>query len=109
MRAAFIAVGSELMRPGSKETNGGALAGFLQEYHLPLEGRHSVPDDVGELRRVLEFLREVPLVVLSGGLGPTRDDLTREALAAHLDVPLVFHEELWEGIRELFKHWGREP
>ena len=109
MRAAFIAVGSELMRPGSKETNGGALAGFLQGYHLPLAGKYSVPDDRAELRSILEFLREVPLVVLSGGLGPTRDDLTREALADFLVVPLVFHAELWEGIRAAFERWGREP
>lgn len=108
MRAAFIAVGSELMRPGSKETNGGALAGFLHEYHLPLEGCHCVPDDRAELSRMLEYLRDVPLVVLSGGLGPTRDDLTREALADFLGVPLVFHEELWQGIRAIFARWGRE-
>ena len=109
MRAAFIAVGSELLRPGSKETNGGALAEFLQGYHLPLEGRHSVSDDRAALRGMLEFLREVPLVVLSGGLGPTRDDLTREALAEFLEVPLVYHEELWEGVRTIFARWGKEP
>ena len=97
------------MRPGSKETNGGALAGYLQGYHLPLCGKFSVPDDRAELRRALEFLGEVPLVVLSGGLGPTRDDLTREALADHLGVPLEFHEELWQEVRAIFARWGKEP
>jgi nicotinamide-nucleotide amidase len=109
MRAAFIAVGSELLRPGSRETNGGVLAGHLERYHLPLEGRYSVPDERDALVRLLEFLDPVPLVVLSGGLGPTQDDLTREALARYLAVPLVYHEELWQDIRAAFARWGREP
>jgi nicotinamide-nucleotide amidase len=109
MRAVFVAVGSELLRPGSRETNGGALAAFLQAYHVPLEGRHSVPDDRGAIVRLLAFLDDFPLVVLSGGLGPTRDDLTREALAEFLGVRLVYHEALWQDIRTAFARWGREP
>lgn len=109
MNVIYIAVGHELLTPGCRETNGDRLACVLKDHNLALTLKVVVPDDVPSIRRQLEAAGDGSLVVLSGGLGPTQDDLTREALAEHLGVSLAFHEDLWAEIRAKFAHRGIEP
>ena len=108
MNVSYIAIGHELLLPGRRETNGDLLTALLFDHHLTLMSKAVVPDNVAAVCRQLETAGD-GVVVLSGGLGPTQDDLTREALAAHLGVPLIFHEELWREIRARFARRGIEP
>jgi molybdopterin-biosynthesis enzyme MoeA-like protein len=67
-----------------------------------------VGDDVTELTALLtDAMVWADVVVLTGGLGPTEDDITREALARALDAPLEMHEHIAERIRERFGRRGR--
>src|SRR5690625_5272228 len=68
----------------------------------------AVRDDLQEFAQALEWLAErVHLIVVGGGLGPTFDDLTREAIAAVAGVPLQARSDLAEQIRKIFSSRGR--
>ena len=48
-------------------------------------------------------------MIVTGGLGPTKDDLTKQTLAKYFNSDMVFREDVWEHIVQLFKGFGREP
>jgi nicotinamide-nucleotide amidase len=88
--AAIIAVGSELLTPTRTDTNSLAITSVLQRYGIALRGKAIVGDVRDDLAHALrDALARVDLVVLCGGLGPTDDDLTREAAADVLGRTLV--------------------
>jgi len=106
-RAAIIAVGSELLTPSKLDTNSLFITDRLNELGLEVAVKAVVGDDRDELVHVLQAaLGRVDLVVLSGGLGPTDDDVTREAVAAALDRPLAEDEQLTERLRARFAARG---
>src|SRR5262245_29959286 len=93
--AEVIAVGSELLTPHRSDTNSLYLTGRLNELGIEVRAKAIVGDDRGDLAALLEqALGRADLVVTTGGLGPTDDDVTREAVAGLLGMPM--HEE--EGI-----------
>ena len=81
--ATLITVGSELTTGETRDTNGGDLARELTSLGVDIRGIEALPDDLETVTDAIRrALSEVDLVVTSGGLGPTPDDLTREAIAA---------------------------
>ncbi len=85
MRAAILAVGSELLGTERLDTNSLELTEALERHGVELLRKAVVGDDPGELERVVgELVSAAELVLVTGGLGPTADDLTREAVAAAL-------------------------
>ena len=109
MRCEIIAIGTELLLGQIVDTNSSWLA---QE--LALAGIDSVHQSkVGDnLERMVDSIRlaqgRSDAVILCGGLGPTQDDITREAIAEVMGVSLVRDHEIGEKIRELFTSRGRE-
>ncbi len=105
--AELLAVGSELTTGETQDTNGGELARSLSHQGVVVRRVTALPDDLalvtGHVRRALDA---VDLLVSTGGLGPTPDDLTREAVAAAIgEVPAVDPEqEAW--LRSLFARRG---
>lgn len=94
MKAEILTTGSELMLGEITDTNEVFLSRHLAELGLEVARRTSVGDDPELLRRaVTRALDDHDLVVVSGGLGPTKDDLTVEAIAEVVGVPLVEHAE----------------
>jgi len=96
--AVLLAVGSELTTGETRDTNGGELARALAGSGVHVRRILALPDDLALVTAAfLEALSSVDLVVATGGLGPTPDDLTREALAAAVgEVPIVDPElEAW--------------
>ncbi len=88
--AAVIVTGSELLTGAVADTNGPFLARRLAALGVPCRAITAVGDDPAALEAALRLgLRHARLVVVTGGLGPTRDDLTRHAVAAALARPLV--------------------
>ena len=82
MRAAILAVGSELLGPDRLESNSLYLAQTLRRYGVALVRKSIVADAVDDIRRELTaLLRDADLVLVCGGLGPTADDVTREGAA----------------------------
>lgn len=107
--AEFLAIGSELLEPGRLDTNGSYLAERLGEAGIALRFRTVVGDRLDDLEEAFRTaLRRSDLIVATGGLGPTVDDLTREALAAVLGLRLVEDPVIVEGIRNRFRSRGRE-
>jgi nicotinamide-nucleotide amidase len=108
--AVLLSIGSELLAGETVDTNAAFLAGRLARLGISLTSVRQLPDD----RKVIaaafaDALVSGPLVLATGGLGPTHDDLTREALADALGEELVLDAELEAGLRERFGAFGRMP
>jgi len=107
--AAFVAVGSELLRAGRPETNSVRVAELLRPCGFRLVEKRCVEDDAAAIATALRELADrVALVVVSGGLGPTADDVTREGAAAALGRPLERRDELVAMLGERYRAMGRE-
>jgi nicotinamide-nucleotide amidase len=106
-RAAILAVGSELLTPSRLDTNSLFITGVLNALGIDVVLKAIVGDDRAELAGLLEHLRErVDLVVFTGGLGPTADDVTREVVAEALGLPLNEDEGITAAIRRRFEGRG---
>ena len=102
-RAAIIAVGSELLTPLRIDTNSLYLTEHLNALGIDVEFKSVVGDDRGELAALLRLaLERVDLVVLTGGLGPTDDDVTREVAAGVLGRELTEDPAITERLRGRF-------
>jgi nicotinamide-nucleotide amidase len=105
--AAIIAVGSELLTPEKTDTNSLYITQVLNELGIPVAFKSIVGDNREELRaHVAHALSRHRVLILTGGLGPTDDDLTREVVAAHLDLPLDEDAAIIEGIERRFAARG---
>lgn len=106
MRAAVLAIGSELLGTDRLDTNSLSLAAALERYGVELCRKAVVGDDEQEIGILLgELLAAADLVLVTGGLGPTADDVTRQAAAATLGRPLVEDPALIEDIRAKFQRF----
>src|SRR3990170_603360 len=107
MKACVIAVGSEMLTPFRVDTNSLIVTERLNTIGFDVRLKVVVGDEVDELTRVLESaLAWADAIVVIGGLGPTDDDITREAIARVLQVPLEVHEHVLDRIRERFARRG---
>ncbi len=105
--AEIVAVGTELLTPFRGDTNSLWLTSRLNDLGIEVRGKAIVGDDVADVEAVLrQALERVPLVITTGGLGPTADDVTREAAAAVLDRPLATDDRVLESIRRRFTERG---
>jgi nicotinamide-nucleotide amidase len=108
MRAEVLAIGSELLVPPRKETNAAFVTGRLLEIGAQVVARTTVCDDAQLLESAFRAaLARADLVVATGGLGPTEDDLTREAAARALGRPLRRDAAILEAMRERFARYAR--
>jgi competence/damage-inducible protein CinA-like protein len=105
--AELIAVGSELLEPWRTDTNGAYLSRRLGERGIAVRFRTVVGDVMEDLKVTFGIaLDRSDLILATGGLGPTIDDLTREAVAELLGLPLVLDEELARRIEDRFRKHG---
>jgi nicotinamide-nucleotide amidase len=107
-RAEMIFSGDELLRGDIVNTNQSYLGERLLDLSIFATHALSVTDDLSAMVTAIRdsLARSPVILVLSGGLGPTEDDLTREAAAEALGRPLEHHEDLLEQIRERFESRG---
>lgn len=109
MQAAIVAVGSELLGSQRLDTNSLALTRALDRYGVELVAKSVVGDDEAALARELRRrVGDAGLVLVTGGLGPTADDVTRRAVAQAFGREMAVDEELVERMRRLFASFGRE-
>ena len=105
--AEILAVGTELLTPFRLDTNSLYLTRQLNDLGIDVRSKSVVPDDAGELaHRLRVALERVDLVITTGGLGPTADDLTREVASGVLDLALVEDATLVDTIRSRFERRG---
>ncbi len=109
MQAVVIAIGDELALGQTVDTNSAWLSARLAEHGVPTLYHQTVSDDRAAITQALVTAAQVSDVVLvSGGLGPTEDDLTREALADAMGVELVADEASLKHLRAFFRLRKRE-
>lgn len=97
-------MGTELTEGSIQDTHGRYLADLLHGVGVRTERILLIPDAAVEFREELERLvRLHDLVVVTGGLGPTSDDLTRETVASVAGAELQYHEDLWDAIERRFR------
>jgi nicotinamide-nucleotide amidase len=107
MKACILAIGSEMLTPFRVDTNSLFITDRLNAIGYDVRLKAVVADDVTEMARVIESALEwADLIVITGGLGPTEDDLTRDAVARVLDIPVDVDEAIVERIRERFARRG---
>ena len=105
--AAIVSIGNELLSGQTVDTNSAYLTGRLMSIGVPTVCGYCVGDDLNLIVEALEHAcRHADLVLVTGGLGPTEDDLTRDALARFTHCELVFSEELLAEIQRFFEIRG---
>jgi nicotinamide-nucleotide amidase len=108
MDAEIIAVGSELLTPERVDTNSLYLTGELNNLGVEVISKSVVGDHRDRLAAaVRDALSRSAILILSGGLGPTEDDVTREAVAQALDRKLVFHSDIADTLAHRFAQMKR--
>jgi nicotinamide-nucleotide amidase len=108
MKTEILSIGSELTSGQNLDTNSQWLSQRLAEIGIPVGWHTTVADDLED--NVAAFrvaTQRAQLVIATGGLGPTQDDLTREALARVAGVELTFHQESFEQIQQMFARRSR--
>jgi nicotinamide-nucleotide amidase len=108
--AEIITIGTELLLGETVDTNATFLARCLRDAGIDLFRKTTVGDNSARIAQALQqALERCDIVLTTGGLGPTVDDPTREAVAAAVGVESEFQPELWEQIKSRFQRLGRIP
>ena len=102
MRVEIINTGTELLLGHVTNTHLGYLAQSLFGLGLRVQRQVTVPDGAAITEAFKEALTRADLIIVTGGLGPTSDDITREAVAEAFGLKLIFHQEILDGIAAKF-------
>ena len=109
MQAIILSIGDELVLGQTVDTNSAWLSQQLAAIGLAVAGHMTVSDDQAAIETAITYaLAHCEFLLISGGIGPTADDLTRQALAAVMGVPLELNEQWLAKLAEFFKSRGRD-
>jgi len=107
MNVSFIGVGDELLLGQVVDTNSVRAAEYLFSLGLSIRKKYCVQDCQEEIIKVLaQASLDSDVILISGGLGPTRDDITKEALATFLAVPLVYSDRCELHVKQYLEKRG---
>lgn len=110
MNVQIITIGDEILIGQTIDTNSAWMGEELNLIGATVDRIYSIQDDIEEIQKTLEIATsEADAVLMTGGLGPTKDDITKKAIASFLGVGLVFDQGTYDRILHLFEKWGREP
>lgn len=110
MNVELITIGTELLLGLTLDTNGAEIARALAAHGVRVTRRTSVADRGEEIRdAVAEGLKRTGAVLTTGGLGPTRDDITKKVVADLFAAPLEFDESVWASLLARFSRLERKP
>jgi nicotinamide-nucleotide amidase len=110
MNAEIIAVGSELLTPQRQDTNSLYLTDQLNALGVEVVAKLIVGDDRARLAEAIRAaLARSEILILTGGLGPTEDDVTRDAVAQALGREQIFHQDICDAIEQRFQRRLRGP
>ena len=108
--ASIITIGDELLIGQVSDTNSAWIAQQLNKIGIALNNRISVGDDAQEIRKALDFgSRNSQVVLITGGLGPTNDDITKKVLCDYFDGKLVVNQASLENVKRLFEKVYNKP
>lgn len=105
MKAAILTIGDEILMGQITDTNSVYIARLLSESGIETCRMQSVPDQGDAIRHALDnLLSEADLLFITGGLGPTKDDITKKVLCDYFDDELVFDDQTYRHIESLLTH-----
>jgi nicotinamide-nucleotide amidase len=108
VNVSVLAVGTELLLGQIIDSNSAWMGEELATHGIDSLVQVKVGDNVGRIQsQLLRLLDDADAVIICGGLGPTHDDLTRDAIAAVMDAPLVLDDDIAQVIRDMFESRGR--
>jgi nicotinamide-nucleotide amidase len=108
--ASIITIGDELLIGQVLDTNSAWIAQQLNKIGIALSNRISVGDDAQEIRKALDFgSKNSQVVLITGGLGPTNDDITKKVLCDYFDGKLVVNQASLENVKRLFEKVYNKP
>lgn len=109
MEAAILTIGDEILIGQIVDTNSAWLGQKLSEIGIKVKKIFSLGDQKEEIIKGLsQAISESDMVIITGGLGPTKDDITKVAIAEFLGVELFFHHETYERIKRIFEKIGKQ-
>src|ERR1700743_3890322 len=104
MLAEIITIGDEILIGQIVDTNSAWMAGKLNEIGVRIKQISSVSDDRGHILKALEEAAgRVDIILITGGLGPTKDDITKKTLAEYFGVSLVQNDEALANVENIFR------
>ncbi|WP_029758906.1 CinA family nicotinamide mononucleotide deamidase-related protein [Fusobacterium nucleatum] len=107
MKAGIFLVGTELLNGATIDTNSIYIAEELNKYGIEIEFKMTVRDVMSEITKALTYAKKnVDLVILTGGLGPTDDDITKEAMAKFLKKKLIIDEKEKQELLKKYRSYG---
>lgn len=110
MKAILLTIGNEVLNGQVVDTNAAWIAQALLEIGIPIREKWSVADEISEIIYALENASpRSEIIITTGGLGPTVDDLTCEALAQFMGVQREFHTDTFDKLNQIFTSIGRIP
>lgn len=110
MAIELLTIGTELLLGFTIDTNSAEIGRALSAAGIPVVRRTSVTDDPAAIESAArEALARTGAFLATGGLGPTADDITKKVIADLFGLPLEYHEEIWQGLLERFRRFGRVP
>ncbi len=108
MRSALITIGDEILIGQVTDTNAVWIAKELNKIGVAVGEMVTVSDEPGQIRETLDrYLGNFDLLIMTGGLGPTKDDLTKQTLAEYFESPMIMVPEVREKITAYFRKLGR--
>jgi nicotinamide-nucleotide amidase len=106
----ILTIGTELLLGFTIDTNSAELGRALAALGIPVARHTAVMDQPAAIREAArEALARSGAFIATGGLGPTADDVTKKVIADLFEMPLEFHEDLWQGLVQRFARFGRVP
>lgn len=110
MQAEIITIGDEVLIGQTIDTNAAYIAAELNAAGVNVRFKRTIADRADDIRDALDSVSpQVNLVFMTGGLGPTNDDITKKTLTDYFNTKLVFNEEVFQNIEEIFRSFNRTP
>lgn len=107
-KAVILTIGDELLIGQTIDTNSAWMGGELNKLGIHIEEKIAIQDtQIGIVSGVERAMSKGDIILITGGLGPTRDDITKKVMADHFGMNMIFNEPTWERIEALFAMWDR--
>ncbi len=110
MKASIITIGDEILIGQILDTNSQFIAKSLDKIGIEVHSILSISDDADQIKNTFKSLQnEVDLVIITGGLGPTKDDLTKKVFCDYFEDVLVVNDAVLVHVTEMIEHYYKRP
>jgi len=107
-KAVILTIGDELLIGQTVDTNSAWMGEKLSSLGIEIIEKIAISDSIeGIISGLDRALEKGDVVLITGGLGPTKDDITKKVMADYFGMKMVFHEPTYDRIKKLFERWGR--